>query len=77
MSIRRNLSPELFALDDPEEIYDRALKVIRQSNGYEGYLQGTSIVPYGTPSEKLLAVRRACQGALIDSGRLNHQEEEF
>ena len=60
-AIRRNLDPRFIQTGDPDAIYAATQRMIAESQGYPGFIVGTAVVPYGTPSENLLAVRQACR----------------
>ena len=36
-----------------------------ESEGYSGFIMGTAVIPYGTSTENLLAVKRACLDASV------------
>ena len=61
-AVRRNLDPAFLQRATPEEIHDATQGLIAEAEGYPGFIVGTAVVPYGTPTENLLAVRRACGG---------------
>lgn len=63
-AFRRNLDSSDFLVVSAEELNRRALRALDESEGYPGYIMGTSVVPYGTPLGKLTAVREA----IIDHG---------
>ncbi len=58
-SFRRNMDSSDFLTASPDELHSRALKALGESEGYPGYIMGTAVVPYGTPLEKLAAIREA------------------
>jgi uroporphyrinogen decarboxylase len=60
-AIRRNLDPRLIHSELPEVIYNTAQKLVSEAAGYPGFILGTGIVPYGTPTENLLAAQQACR----------------
>lgn len=59
-SVRRNMSPQFVASATPDEIFEAARQVVSEGLDLPGFIVGTAVVPYGTPTENLLAVRRAC-----------------
>ncbi len=58
-AFRRNLDSSDFLSVSTEDLRKRASKALDASEGYKGFILGTSVVPYGTPLEKLTAVREA------------------
>ena len=59
-ALRRNLNPAFIEKSDPDQIHEVAAGVVEEGEGYGGFVVGTAVVPYGTPTENLLAVKRAC-----------------
>lgn len=59
-AVRRNLDPAFLQRATPDDIYDATKRLIAEADGYPGFIIGTAVVPYGTPTENLMAVRRAC-----------------
>lgn len=64
VAFRRNLDSSDFLVVSGKELYERALHALTESERYPGFIMGTSVVPYGTPLEKLTAVREA----IVDRG---------
>lgn len=62
-AVRRNLNPQFVETGDADAIYKAASEIIAEAEGYPGFIMGTAVVPYGTPTENLLAIRRACMDA--------------
>ncbi|WP_334319093.1 hypothetical protein OH491_04480 [Termitidicoccus mucosus] len=60
-ALRRNISPSLLQTESPEQIYAHARAEVTRGTGFPGFIMGTGVIPYGTPSENLLAVRQACR----------------
>jgi uroporphyrinogen decarboxylase len=60
-ALRRNVSPRLIATATPEEIYDVTLREVRRGRELPGFILGTGVIPFGTPTENILALRRACR----------------
>lgn len=58
-AFRRNISSNGFQDMNTERIYETAVQYINEAQNYPGFILGTGVVPYGTPTENLLAVRRA------------------
>ena len=59
-AVRRNMNPMFILESNPDEIYRAARKMIAEAEGFPGFIMGTSVIPFGTPNEKLLAIRQAC-----------------
>ena len=59
-ALRRNISPSFVQTASSEEIYEFAQQIVAEGNDLPGFIMGTAVVPYGTPTENLLAVKRAC-----------------
>jgi uroporphyrinogen decarboxylase len=62
-SVRRNISPRLIETSTPEQIYAVSRKEIARANGMSGFIMGTAVIPFGTPTENILAVKQACVDA--------------
>ncbi len=56
---RRNIPSDGFQDLNTERLYETAAQYIKEAQSYRGFILGTGVVPYGTPTENLLAVRRA------------------
>lgn len=67
-AIRRNMSPARLIAGTPDALYAEARALIAETQGYAGLIMGTSVVPYGTPTEKLRAIRQACRDAAGAAG---------
>jgi uroporphyrinogen decarboxylase len=62
-AFRRNLPPHLLESGTPDEIYAAAAKELRRGRDIPGFIMGTAVVPYGTPTANQLAIRQACRDA--------------
>jgi uroporphyrinogen decarboxylase len=62
-ALRRNLPHQLLKTSTPEQIYQAAAREVARGRDLPGYLMGTAVIPYGTPTENVLAVKRACLDA--------------
>ena len=62
-ALRRNISPRLIETATPDQIYDVAVGEIRRGRDLPGFIMGTAVIPFGTPTENVLAVKRACLDA--------------
>jgi uroporphyrinogen decarboxylase len=59
-SLRRNIDPGFVQKATPDEIFRHSKEIIAASADLPGFIMGTAVVPYGTPTENLLAVKAAC-----------------
>jgi uroporphyrinogen decarboxylase len=66
VALRRNLSPRLIEASPPEQVYEAARLEVAKGRGMPGFIMGTAVIPFGTPTESILAVKQACLDA---SGR--------
>jgi uroporphyrinogen decarboxylase len=62
-SMRRNLPPRLIETSTVEQVYEAASREVRRGSGLPGFIMGTAVIPFGTPTESILAVKRACRDA--------------
>ncbi len=62
-AVRRNLDPRLIQDGSPDAVHEATRAYIRDAQGYPGFMMGTAVVPFGTSTENLLAVRQACRDA--------------
>jgi uroporphyrinogen decarboxylase len=62
-ALRRNISPRLIETSTPDQVYDVARQEVAGGRDLPGFIMGTAVIPYGTPSENVLAVKRACLDA--------------
>ena len=60
-ALRRNISPRLIETSTPEVIYETTRKEIARGAEMPGFIMGTAVIPFGSPTENILAVRAACQ----------------
>ncbi|MBL9192115.1 MAG: hypothetical protein JNJ82_07135 [Opitutaceae bacterium] len=59
-SFRRNISPRLIETGTPDAIYEVACRELRRGRNVPGFIMGTAVVPFGTPTENVVAIKRAC-----------------
>jgi uroporphyrinogen decarboxylase len=59
-ALRRNLAPRLLETGTPDEIYAAAREYVARGKDLPGFIMGTAVIPFGTPTENVLAVKRAC-----------------
>jgi len=64
-AFRRNISPRLIETSTPEQIYEVACREVARGKDLPGFIMGTAVIPFGTPVENVLAVKRAC----LDAGK--------
>jgi len=62
-AVRRNLDPRFIQDATPDVIYEAVKRMIAEADGYPGFMAGTAVVPFGTRTENLIAVRQACREA--------------
>ena len=62
-AMRRNLPPRLLEASTPDEVYAAAAREIARGKDLPGFIMGTAVIPFGTPTENILAVKRACLDA--------------
>jgi uroporphyrinogen decarboxylase len=62
-AVRRNLSPRLLETATPDEIYRAASKEVSQGRDLPGFIMGTAVLPYGTATQNILAIKQACMDA--------------
>lgn len=60
---RRNLSPRLIQSSPPEQIYAAARAEVQRGKDIPGFIMGTAVIPFGTPTAHILAVKQACLDA--------------
>ncbi|HVU25692.1 MAG TPA: uroporphyrinogen decarboxylase family protein [Opitutus sp.] len=62
-ALRRNLAPRLIETGTPEEIHAAARRELEAGRTLPGFIMGTAVIPFGTPTENILAVKEACREA--------------
>lgn len=62
---RRNISPRLIETSSPEEIYATARREVQRGKDIPGFIMGTAVIPFGTPTDHMLAVKQACLDARL------------
>lgn len=62
-SLRRNISPRLIETGSPAQIHEVATREIRRGHDLPGFIMGTAVVPFGTPTANILAIKQACLDA--------------
>jgi uroporphyrinogen decarboxylase len=60
-AFRRNIDSSDFLQVNSDEVYRRALRSLEESDRYPGFILGSAILPYGTPSSHIAAMREAIQ----------------
>ena len=59
IAVRRNISPQAIASGTPDELAATAREYLADAEGMPGFILGTAVLPFGTPTENVLAVRDA------------------
>ncbi|HNC23253.1 MAG TPA: uroporphyrinogen decarboxylase family protein [Opitutaceae bacterium] len=62
-SLRRNVPPRMLQQATPDTVYAAAARELARGRDLPGFIMGTAVAPFGTPTENLLAVKRACLDA--------------
>ena len=62
-AVRRNFSPRLLETATPDEIYLAVGKMVSPGRDLPGFIMGTAVIPYGTATQNILAVKQACLDA--------------
>ncbi|MBI2497385.1 MAG: hypothetical protein HYV75_05510 [Opitutae bacterium] len=62
-ALRRNLSPRLLETSTPEQIHAAARRDVQRGKDLPGFIMGTAVIPFGTPTANVLAVKQACLDA--------------
>ncbi len=62
-AFRRNISPRMIQSATPDEIYAIAAEEVRRGRDLPGFIMGTGVIAFGTPSANVLAIKRACLDA--------------
>lgn len=62
-ALRRNISPRFLETATPEQIYEAARDEIQKGRDLPGFIMGTGVIAFGTPTENILAVKQACLDA--------------
>lgn len=62
-ALRRNISPRLIQTATPEQIHEVARREVQRGKDLPGFIMGTAVIPFGTPTENILAVKQACLDA--------------
>ncbi|ACB76168.1 uroporphyrinogen decarboxylase family protein [Opitutus terrae] len=62
-AFRRNISPRLLEKAPAEEIYEVARREVERGRDIPGFIMGTAVVPFGTPTPSIRAVKQACLDA--------------
>lgn len=62
-ALRRNLAPRLIQTGTPEQNYEAAVRELQRGRDLPGFIMGTAVVPFGSPTENILAIKQACLDA--------------
>jgi uroporphyrinogen decarboxylase len=58
LAIRGNIDPKLIERGPVEEIIMQLEVMLKKVNGYNKFIVGSGVLPYNTPSENVLAIRK-------------------
>lgn len=67
-ALRRNISPRFIETATPEEIYALTSQEVTRGKDLPGFIMGTAVIPFGTATEHVLAVKQACLDAAHAKG---------
>lgn len=59
-AFRRNISPRLIETATAEEVYETAKREIERGRDIPGFMLGTAVVPFSSPTANVLAIKQAC-----------------
>lgn len=59
-AMRRNISPRLIETGTPDELYEVTQRELARGKDIPGFILGTAVVPFGSPTANLLAIKQAC-----------------
>jgi uroporphyrinogen decarboxylase len=59
-AMRRNLAPRFLETATPEQVHEAAALEVARGRDLPGFIMGTAVIPFGTPTANVLAVKRAC-----------------
>ena len=59
-AVRRNLSHRLVETGTPDALYLAANKAVSEGHVLPGFIMGTAVIPYGTATQNILAIKQAC-----------------
>ena len=62
-ALRRNISPRLIETSTPDQIHEVARREVQRGRDLPGFIMGTAVIPFGTPTDHVLAVKQACLDA--------------
>lgn len=62
LAVRRNISPSDIQNGDPDELAATAHRYLSEARGMPGFILGTAVLPFGTPTRNVLAIRDAVRG---------------
>lgn len=62
-ALRRNISPRLIETATPDQIYEVAAREVKRGRDLPGFIMGTAVIPFGTPTANVLAIKHACLDA--------------
>jgi uroporphyrinogen-III decarboxylase len=59
LAVRRNISPSEIENGKPDELAATAREYLAAADGMPGFILGTAVLPFGTPTRNVLAIRDA------------------
>lgn len=59
LAVRRNISPHAIKDGTPESLGATSRQYLAEADGMPGFILGTAVLPFGTPTENVLAIRNA------------------
>lgn len=64
-ALRRNLALRLIQTGTPDQNYRAAVQELQRGRALPGFIMGTAVVPFGSPTENILAIKQACLDAAL------------
>ena len=61
ISMRRNINPLRVQKGTVDEMTETAQAYLEAAQGMKGFILGTAVVPFGSPTENLVAIREVCE----------------
>lgn len=59
-AFRRNISPHLIQKGTPDAIHEEAKRELQRGIDQPGFIMGTAVIPFGTRTENIVAIKQAC-----------------
>ncbi len=61
LSLRRNINPLRVQKGTVDEMTETATAYLKDAEGMNGFIMGTAVVPFGSPTENIVAIREVCE----------------